>query len=267
MHVRVNGTRLYVTEKGAGHAVLFLHGMGCDDTDWQPQVEAFADRYRCITVDHRGHGRSDREVGNGYSIAGFASDALGVLDQLGVDYAHLVGLSMGGMIAQQIAVTEPDRVCTLSLLDTFARPGAVGGGMGAMADQVETGGIDAIAGAFNAMVFASATMNGRPEVLERFDEQFRRNTPACLAGAMRAIGGIDVYDRLGSVTAPTVVVCGAEDNLTPLPMAEELVAAIPGAFLEIVPDAGHFSNIENPDVVNRILAKQLEQPCNHGGAA
>lgn len=267
MLLEVNGTRLHVTDGGTGHAVLFLHGMGCDGTDWQPQLDTFADRYRCITVDHRGHGRSDREVGDGYSIAGFATDALGVLDHLGVERAHVVGLSMGGMIAQQLAITEPDRVCTLSLLDTFARPGAVGGGMEAMADQVEAGGVDAIAGGFQAMVFASATVNGKPELLERFDEQFRRNTPACLAWAMRAIGGIDVYDRLGSVTAPTVVVCGAEDNLTPLPMAEELAAAIAGAVLEIVPDAGHFSNIENPDVVNRILAKQLDQPCDHWDAA
>jgi pimeloyl-ACP methyl ester carboxylesterase len=267
MHLDVNGTRLHVTDTGTGHAVLFLHGMGCDGSDWQPQVDAFADRYRCITVDHRGHGRSDREVGDGYSIAGFAADAIGVLDQLGVDHAHVVGLSMGGMIAQQMAVTRPDRVCTLSLLDTFARPGAMGEGMGAMADQVEAGGIDVIAGGFQAMVFASATVQGNPGVLERFDTQFRRNTPACLAWAMRAVGGIDVYDRLGSVTAPTLVLCGAEDNLTPIAQAEELSAAIPGARLELVPDAGHFSNIENPAVVNQLLAKQLDSGCDHGDAA
>lgn len=266
MDVSVNGTRLHVTDTGAGHAVLFLHGMGCDGTDWQPQVDAFADRFRCITVDHRGHGRSDREVGEGYSIAGFAADAAGVLDHLGVDRAHVVGLSMGGMIAQQLAVTEPGRVCTLSLLDTFARPGPMGEGMGAMADQVEAGGIDTIAGGFRAMVFAAATVNGKPEVLERFDAQFRGNTPACLAWAMRAIGGLDTYDRLGSVTAPTLVLCGVEDNLTPLAMAEELAGAIPDARLEVVPDAGHFSNIENPAVVNQLLGKHLEAGCDHGVA-
>ncbi|HEX4903885.1 MAG TPA: alpha/beta fold hydrolase [Acidimicrobiales bacterium] len=267
MHLDVNGTRLHVSEEGSGHAVLFLHGMGCDGTDWQPQVDAFAARYRCITIDHRGHGRSDREVGEGYSIAGFAADALGVLDHLGVDRAHVVGLSMGGMIAQQLAVTEPDRVCTLSLLDTFARPGAMGEGMGAMADQVEAGGLDALAAGFQAMVFAAATIGSKPDLLERFDAQFRGNTPACLAWDMRAIAALDVYDELGSITAPTVVLCGAEDNLTPMAQAEELAAAIPGATLEIVPDAGHFSNIENPDFVNQVLAKQLEQPCQHGGAA
>ena len=263
MDVEVNGTRLHVTDTGHGHAVLFLHGMGCDGTDWQPQVDAFADRYRCITVDHRGHGRSDRTTGDGYSIAGFAADAAAVLDHLGVDRAHVVGLSMGGMIAQQMAVSAPARVCTLALLDTFSRPGAMGEGMGAMADQVEAAGLDAIAGGFQAMVFASATTASRSDLLERFDVQFRGNTPACLAWAMRAIAGIDVYDRLGGVSAPTLVLCGAEDNLTPIAQAEELAGAIPGARIEVVPDAGHFSNIENPDVVNQHLAKHLAHDCGH----
>jgi 3-oxoadipate enol-lactonase len=267
MDIAVNGTRLHVNDTGQGHAVLFLHGMGCDGTDWQPQVDAFASSYRCITIDHRGHGRSDREVGDGYTIAGFAADARAVLDHLAVDRAHVVGLSMGGMIAQQLTLDAPERVCTLSLLDTFARPGPMADGMGAMADQVETGGLDALAAGFQAMVFAAATTRSQPELVERFDAQFRANTPACLAADMRAIASVDVYGRLGSIPAPTVVVCGAEDNLTPLPMADELAAAIPGATLEIVPDAGHFSNIENPDVVTQILAKQLEQPCGHGDAA
>lgn len=267
MDFDVNGTRLHVIDEGSGHPVLFLHGMGCDGTDWQSQIDAFHDRYRCVAIDHRGHGRSDRAVGDGFSIAGFAADALGVLDHLGVDRAHVVGLSMGGMIAQQLTLTAPERVCTLSLLDTFARPGATGEGMGAMADQVEAGGLDALAGGFQAMVFAAGTLAGKPDVIARFDTQFRANTPACLAWDMRAIAALDVYDRLGSITVPTVVLCGAEDNLTPLPMAEELAAAIPGATLEIVSDAGHFSNIENPEIVNQILGKQLEQPCDHGGAA
>lgn len=267
MNVEVNGTRLHVTDTGQGHAVLFLHGMGCDGTDWQPQVDALSDRCRCITIDHRGHGQSDRSVSDGYSIDGFAADAAAVLDHLGVGRVHVVGLSMGGMIAQQLAVNEPQRVCTLALLDTFARPGAMGEGMGAMADQVETAGLDAIAGGFQSMVFAAATRERKPEVVERFDSQFRGNSPACLAWAMRAIAGIDVYGRLGGVAAPTIVFCGAEDNLTPLAQAEELAAAIPGARLEIVPEAGHFSNIENPAVVNEHLAKHLAHDCGHGAQA
>jgi pimeloyl-ACP methyl ester carboxylesterase len=264
MHLDVNGTRLHVTDGGSGHAVLFLHGMGCDGTDWQPQIDAFADRYRCITVDHRGHGRSGRTAVEGLSIARLAADALGVLDGIGVEAAHVVGLSMGGMVAQQLAVTAPERCCTLALLDTFARPGPMGEGMGAMADQVEAEGLDSIAGGFQALVFAAATTSGKPAIVERFDTQFRANTPTCLAWAMRAIAGLDTYAKLGSVAAPTLVLVGAEDNLTPLAQAEELAAAIAGAHLAVVPDAGHFSNIENAAVVNQHLAKHLEHGCDHG---
>jgi 3-oxoadipate enol-lactonase len=264
MNIDVNGTRLHVSDQGTGHAVILLHGLGCDGTDWAPQVEAFSERYRCITVDHRGHGRSDRTVGGGFSIPGFAADAVAILDHLAVDRAHVVGLSMGGMIAQEVALSAPERVCTLSLLDTFARAGALGEGMGAMADQVAADGLDLIASGFQAMVFASGTPAARPDVIERFDAQFRENTPACLASAMRAIGQVDTIDRLAGLRVPTLVLCGAEDNLTPIAQAEELGNAIPGARFEIVPDAGHFSNIENPDHVNGALAKQLEHPCDHG---
>lgn len=263
MDVEVNGTRLHVSDQGSGHPILFLHGMGCDGTDWEPQFDAFGDRFRVVAIDHRGHGRSDRDVGEGYSIAGFAADALGVMDLLDIDIAHVVGLSMGGMIAQQLAITAPERVCTLSLMDTFAK--ASDNGISMFADQVETAGLEALSGGFQSMVFSAATRKGRPDLLERFEAQFKANTPACLAWAMRAIGGLDTFERLGSVIAPTVVLCGAEDNLTPLAQAEELAGAIKGARLEIVPDAGHFSNLENPDFVNQVLAKQFEQPCNHGG--
>lgn len=267
MVIDVNGILLHVTDEGSGHPVLFLHGLGCDGTDWQPQLAVFADRYRCITIDHRGHGRSGREVGEGYSIPRFAADALGVLDHLGIDRVHVVGLSMGGMIAQQIAIDAPERVCTLSLLDTFARPGALGEGMSTMADQVEANGLEMIVAGFQAMVFASETPIAHPDIIERFNAQFRGNTPACLASAMRAIGGLDTFGHLGAVRAPTVVLVGAEDNLTPLAQANELAGAIAGSRLEIVPNAGHFSNIENPDLVNAVLATQFEHTCDHRGAA
>lgn len=257
MQLDINGTTIEVIDEGKGDAVLFLHGMGCDGTDWAPQVDAFSAEYRCIAVDHRGHGRSSREVGTGFSIPGFRADALAVLDALGVQQAHVVGLSMGGMIAQQIALDAPERVRTLSLLDTFCRPGPLGASLGPMADTIENGDLELFAGAFQAMVFANATVAGKPDVIERFQVQFRANTPACLAWDIRAITDFDVHGRLGAIDRPTLVLCGAEDNLTPFQQAEEIAAAIPGARLEIVPDAGHFSNIENPSFVNDALAKHL----------
>jgi 3-oxoadipate enol-lactonase len=255
--IDVNGTTIAVIDEGQGDAVLFLHGMGCDGTDWAPQITALSGQYRCIAIDHRGHGESDRVVGDGFSISGFAADVLGVLDHLGVSAAHVVGLSMGGMVSQRIALDAPERVLTLTLLDTFARPGPLGESMGAMAEEIEKGDLDAFAAGFQAMMFASLTTTTKPEVIERFQAQFRANTPACLAWDIRAAASFDVLEDLGGIRAPTLVCCGAEDNLTPPNQAEEIAAAIPGARLEIIPDAGHFSNIENAPLVNELLAKHF----------
>jgi pimeloyl-ACP methyl ester carboxylesterase len=257
MKIDVNGTSISVIQRGGGEAILFLHGMGCDATDWTPQIEAFSGQYRCIAIDHRGHGQSDRAVGSGFSIAGFAADALAVLDNLRVESAHVVGLSMGGMIAQRIALDAPERVRTLSLLDTFARPGPLGASMAAMADEIEKGELDAFAAGFQAMVFAGSTAASKPEVIERFQAQFRANTPACLAWDIRAVAGFDALEELTAVRAPTLVCCGAEDNLTPPNQAEEVASAITGSRLEIIPEAGHFSNIENASLVNDLLAKHF----------
>lgn len=257
MKVDINGTKVAVIDEGQGEAVLFLHGMGCDATDWAPQIEAFSDQYRCIAIDHRGHGQSDRAVGDGFSIAGFAADALAVLDHLDAATVHLVGLSMGGMVSQRIALDAPERLRTLTLLDTFARPGPLGASMGAMAEEIEKGDLDTFAAGFQAMVFAASTATTKPEVIERFQAQFRANTPACLAWDVRAVASFDVLDELAAIRTPTLVCCGAEDNLTPANQAEEIAAAIPGARLEIIPGAGHFSNIENASLVNELLAKHF----------
>lgn len=257
MKVHVNGTTLSLIEEGRGDPVLFLHGMGCDGSDWRPQLDAFRDDYRCIALDHRGHGDSKRDAGDGFSIAGFAADALGVLDELGIAQVHLVGLSMGGMVSQQIALDAPQRVRTLTLLDTFAQPGPLGAGMAAMAEEVEKGDLENFAAGFQAMVFASTTAARKPDVIERFEVQFRGNTPACLAWDIRAVASFDVLDRLPEIRIPTLVACGAEDNLTPRIQAEEIAGAIPGAHFVVVPDAGHFSNIENAPFVNELLAKHF----------
>lgn len=261
--VSVDGADLHVDVDGDGHAVLFLHGMGCDATDWQPQMDAFRGRFRCIAVDHRGHGRSTRDVGAGLSLPGLADDAAAVLDALGVHTAHVVGLSMGGMVAQQLALAHPDRVCTLSLLDTFSDPGPMGDGLGAMADSVEAAGIDALAGAFEQLVFAAKTRSDRPELLARFDRQFRANDAAALASDLRAIAGIDTHARLGSIRVPTLVVVGEEDQLTPPDRGEILAKEISEARFEVIPDAGHFTNLEEPDAVNALLARQFAHDCQH----
>ena len=113
----VNGVRLNVLDEGEGHPILFLHGLGGCWRDWEPQLDSLSDRYRCVVVEHRGHGRSEVTRGD-YSTRLFADDAAAVCAQLGIEHAHVVGLSMGGLVAQALAVGHPGLVDTLVLCDT-----------------------------------------------------------------------------------------------------------------------------------------------------
>ena len=128
----IEGVRLNVLDEGTGQAVVFLHGLGGCWHDWEPQVETWRTDHRVIVIEHRGHGRSDRAPGP-YSTDVFAADALAVLRHLGVDHAHVVGLSMGGMIAHKLAVAAPDVVDTLGavrhvLAHRIGRPGRAADG-------------------------------------------------------------------------------------------------------------------------------------------
>lgn len=136
-------------------------------------------------------------------------------------------------------------------------------GLGAMADSVGAAGIDVLAGAFEQPVFAAKTRSDRPELLARFDRQFRSNDAAALASDLRAIAAIDTHARLGSIRAPTLVVVGAEDELTSPDRGELLAEEISEARFEVIPDAGHFTNVEEPDAVNGLLASQFAHDCQH----
>ena len=114
-----DGTRIHYSEWGdpGGEVVLFLHGLGTDNLGWIRQRRAFGARYRCLAVDNRGSGRSDKPDGP-YQLASLTDDALAVLDDAGVERAHVVGASMGGILAQMMAVTRPDRLVSLTLAGT-----------------------------------------------------------------------------------------------------------------------------------------------------
>lgn len=252
MLIDANGIHLNVIDVGEGDPVLFLHGLGLEAPTWTPQLEAFRDRHRCLALDHRGHGKSDRTYGR-YTIRGMADDAVAVLDALGVARVHLVGLSMGGMIAQELTLAYPDRVRTLAILDSFAQPGEAE----AQLDEVSTvalkHGLGAILSSFEAIMLAPSTLSDRPGLVEEFRESFTSTDPLCFARAAGAIGEFSTIERLDRISIPTVVLWGEHDNLTPRERADELAEGIPDARLELVPDAGHLSNQENPRTVNKVL--------------
>jgi 3-oxoadipate enol-lactonase len=200
-------------------------------------------------VEHRGHGRSDRVPGP-YSTELFASDALAACRLLGVDHAVVVGLSMGGMIAQQVALADPGFVDALVLCDTFLRPGrGAGGALRMAADLVRQEGMGVLArlaaeseGAWGGSGDAGLAMRNNLREAEG-------NDPVCWADAVGAICTHDTTERAAEIAAaaPSLVVWGANDDSVPVKLAQPLADAVGAGEAIVLAGAGHLCNLERPE--------------------
>ena len=254
-----DGTRIHYELAGRddGEPLLLLQGLGADLKGWAAQRYALGRRFRLLLVDNRGAGGSDKPEGP-YDLEVMANDAVAVLDAEGVDSAHVMGASMGGVMAQIIAVRHPQRVRSLVLSCTAChhRDWRVEL-LREWADLAESKGMRALAGE------AIRWLVG-PRHHVRFRVPFGLlgplvlNIPAhAFAAQARAITAMsdDVRDELRFVTAPTLVIVGTQDILTPLPDSEELAERIAGAELSIVPGAAHGLMLEAANAFNeRVLA-------------
>jgi 3-oxoadipate enol-lactonase len=255
LHQIDGGVRVNVLDEGTGLAVLFLHGLGGCWRDWEPQLESLRDRYRCVVVEHRGHGRSDRVPGP-YTTDVFASDALAVCRDLGIEHAYVVGLSMGGMIAQKLALAAPDFVDGLVLCDTSTHVGAAGSEMLTAAARLVRregfAGLKARA-AGDVLGWSAHTMANAPHVARNNVRESEANDPDCWGWAVDALVAHDTRGQLGAITAPVLLVWGAEDAGVPVRLAEPLSQALGGAPLVVLEDAGHLCNLEQPAAFDRAI--------------
>jgi 3-oxoadipate enol-lactonase len=246
--VTLDGINLAYRVDGPTHApwVVMSHSLACDHTMWDPQMQALRD-YRVLRFDTRGHGASDAPEGE-YTIEQLGADARALLDALGVDRCHFVGLSMGGMIGQQLALSAPTRLLSLTLADTCSRyPASVVPVWNERISLVRAQGMDAVL---------------QPTLERWFTARFRQEQPHAVAGYIgcaHAIPRIDFTSRLESLRFPTMVVVGAEDQGTPVAMAQEIAAAITGSELHVIDAAAHLSNVEQPDRFNAVLAAFLKR--------
>jgi 3-oxoadipate enol-lactonase len=239
-----------------GAPVLVLsNSLGTDHRMWEPQVAALSERFRVVRYDVRGHGSATSPPGP-YTIADLGRDLLAMLDELGVELAHLAGLSLGGMIAMWVAANAPERVDRVALLATSARLGPPEL-WARRAETVLGEGMDAVCEAVTARWFTPAYAAAHGDVVDRMRTMFRASDPAGYAGCCRAIETMDLTADLPRIRARTLVVVGTDDPATPPSHAEAIVAAVPGAHLVLVPDAAHLVNIEQADVVTRELLAHL----------
>jgi 3-oxoadipate enol-lactonase len=263
----VGDVELFYEEQGTGDPLLLVMGLAADSTAWMFQVPEFARHYRTIAFDNRGVGRSTKPPGP-YSITQMADDAAGLLDTLGIARAHVVGVSMGGMIAQELALRHPGRVRGLVLGCTYPEPDdeihrqqrssvtELGGTVSDAGDTtIDLTALDPFR-FFQLLlprVFNQSYIDTElPRLIQVFSGalQYGFSLEAIL-GQVAAVMGHRATDRLHQITAPTLVITGDADRLIPPANSDILARSIPQARLVKIPGGSHGFNFETPDVFNR----------------
>ena len=283
---KIGSIELYYDEQGSGDPLLLIMGLAADSTAWLYQVPDFARHYRTISFDNRGVGRSSKPAGP-YTIATMADDAVGLLDVLKVDRAHVVGVSMGGMIAQELVLRHPERVRGLVLACTFPEPDEEVARQQKVSIE-QFGGITTVSGELQLdpsridpmmlfqhllpRVFNPAFLQeGLPKLMQLFGGalQWGFSMDAVMA-QVAAVMGHSATTRLHRITAPTLVITGDADLLIPPANSDILAREIPNARLVKVPGGSHGFNFETPEIFNReILAflREVDGKTSGGAAA
>jgi pimeloyl-ACP methyl ester carboxylesterase len=265
--LELDGRSLYYEEHGEGEPLLCVHGLSVDTLGWALQLPSFSARHRTVIFDNRDAGQSSPGEGD-YSVPDMAADALALADELGLESFHLLGISMGGTIAQEMALAVPERVRTLTLAVTFARGGAWG---------------EALARSWAARVREMPRERHVDELLllnlsEEFYEnadavQFARDLmlqnphpqdPESFARQLAASSRHDARDRLSGLDTPVHVIGGEHDILVPVWKSKELAELIPGAQLTVLARAPHGLPMERAEEFNRLV---LEFIAEHERAA
>ena len=240
----VTHQKIYYESEGAqGVPLIFVHGSGSNHEIWKPQVHALAPIARSVAIDLPGHGRSDPPGRN--SVEGYGDCILGLLDALRFDRAVVVGHSLGGAIAQTLALLHPDRVAGLGLIGTGARL------------RVLQTILDGLLGDFEktapVIIENAYAPNVSDDLRARAMAELRACSPQVTHDDYAACNVFDVMSRLGEIRTPTIVICGRQDRMTPIKYSEFLASKIPGAQLVLIDNAGHSVMIEQPEAVNRAL--------------
>jgi 3-oxoadipate enol-lactonase len=260
-----HGARVSFSRRGTGEPVLLIQGVGAVGNAWRPQIDALADDYSVITLDNRGIGASTITE-RALTIEGMADDALAILDAEGIGRCHVVGHSMGGLIAMQVALVSPRRVKSLALLCTF--PDGRSGSrltwdtfLTSLRTRVGTRRMRR--NAFLSLVLSKAGMQRpmRDQLAERMTELFARDLadqPPIIMRQLRAMARYDAKWRLRSLASVrTLVVSGEADRIARPEYGRALAAAIPNARYVELAKAAHAVPIESPEIVNRLLVEHM----------
>ncbi len=239
--------------KAPRHTVVLSHALGCDLSMWDLLATALAADCRVIAYDHRGHGGSEAPTGP-YDMAALADDAATLLRELDTGPVVWIGLSMGGMAGQELALRHPSLVRALVLANTTSGyPEAARAMWRERIATVQAQGVEAIGDAVMGRYFTPAFRTRHASTVARFRRRVVSTDATGYAACCHAVGEVDTTARLGTIAVPTLVIAGELDQGTPVAMAQVLADGIPGAQLTVLRQASHLTAIEHPDAFHEAV--------------
>jgi 3-oxoadipate enol-lactonase len=242
--------------------VVLGNSLGTSTAVWDNQVPEFLTGFRLLRYELPGHGGTSAAPGP-YTIGGLATGVLALLDSLGVERAAYCGISLGGMIGMWLAAHQPDRISALAVVCTAAYLPPADGWL-TRAAQVRSAGMASIAAPVLGRWFTPGFSGRAPEVIRRFTAEFERTDPVGYAGCCEAIAAMDLRPELPAITAPTLVLAGAEDPATPPEHGAAIAELVNGGRLEVIPAAAHLAAVEAPGPVTAALLSHLRAATRSG---
>jgi 3-oxoadipate enol-lactonase len=255
MKITANGISINYTLDGpVGAPVVTLsHSLATTLAMWEPQLAALTARYRVLNYDTRGHGGTDAPRG-AYTLDQLADDAKALLGALGIQRTHWVGLSMGGMIGQTLALKAPQLFTSLVLCDTSSRiPPEAKPLWDERVHTAETKGMEPLVESTLGRWFTAPFKERGGPVVESVRTMIRSTNPAGYIGCCQAISGLNLTDRIGAIRVPTLIIVGEDDQGTPVAASKVMNEQIKGSELVVLKSAAHLSNLEQPDAFTKAL--------------
>ena len=257
---KVNGIQINYGRSGKKDAavVMLSHSLGSSLLMWNPQMKALESHFRVLRYDIRGHGKSDGPPGP-YTLELLAEDAVALLDVLEIENVHWVGLSLGGMIGQSVALNHPRRLKSLALCDSAAAiaPEAQSIWQERL-DAVREKGVESQMEITMERWFTPSFLKLNPAMLQVIRKEFLVTPAEGYTGCIEAIRKLNHLHRLSEIKLPTLIMVGEDDPGTPVAASEAMHKKIPNSKMVIIPSARHLSNVEQPEVFNTNLLTFLK---------
>jgi 3-oxoadipate enol-lactonase len=244
----VNGIRLHVDSVGPpdGPTIVLLHALATDLSLWEAQVDVLADTFRVVRLDMRGHGASS-STAPPYNLDLLVSDVVGAMDALVIDRAHIVGLSIGGMLAMGLALDYPERVDHVVVADARAdAPDEYVAIWDGAIETVESSGFEPVIETSLQRWFTADYMKREPQVVDRLRQTALATSQDGFIGCARSVQRVAYLPRLGEISAPTLYIAGEFDAPANPALMGSMADATPGAELKVIPGAAHFTAVEAP---------------------